>query len=220
MNNRVYIHLTKGSGGSLLDVKIEGYQVQNNIISIAKIATNQKFRDDVERLRFAEGQNASLAAISDFFMVERAFDTGNVTIDNNSPVSLSTYAQPSNMNVKGNGVTIADGDSSPSTSDFTDFGSQAASSGSVTKTFTIENIGGGTLVLSGSPLVAVSGTNAADFVVSLQPQPIIPPGSSTTFQITFDPSATGSRSASLSIANNDPGSNKNPYNFSISGTGA
>jgi hypothetical protein len=42
-------------------------------------------------------------------------------------------------------------------------------------------------------------------------------GSSTTFQVKFNPSATGLRSAALSFANND--ANENPYNFSIQGTG-
>jgi hypothetical protein len=41
---------------------------------------------------------------------------------------------------------------------------------------------------------------------------------STTFQVTFTPSATGLREATLSIANND--GDENPYNFSIQGTGA
>ena len=40
---------------------------------------------------------------------------------------------------------------------------------------------------------------------------------STTFQVTFDPSADGLRIATISIANND--SNENPYTFAIQGTG-
>jgi len=41
---------------------------------------------------------------------------------------------------------------------------------------------------------------------------------STTFEVTFDPSAGGTRVATLNIANDD--SDENPYNFSINGTGA
>ena len=46
--------------------------------------------------------------------------------------------------------------------------------------------------------------------------PVVAAGS-TTFQVTFDPSANGLRTATITIANND--SDENPYNFSIQGTG-
>ena len=42
-------------------------------------------------------------------------------------------------------------------------------------------------------------------------------GASTTVQVTFNPSASGVRSATLSIANND--GDENPYDFNIQGTG-
>ena len=40
---------------------------------------------------------------------------------------------------------------------------------------------------------------------------------STTFQVRFDPSATGTRVATITIANND--ADENPYDFAIQGTG-
>ena len=40
---------------------------------------------------------------------------------------------------------------------------------------------------------------------------------STTFTVTFNPSALGLRSATVSIANND--ADENPYDFAIQGTG-
>ncbi len=40
---------------------------------------------------------------------------------------------------------------------------------------------------------------------------------STTFTITFDPSDTGIRTATVNIANDD--SDENPYEFAIKGTG-
>jgi hypothetical protein len=42
-------------------------------------------------------------------------------------------------------------------------------------------------------------------------------GGTTTFTVRFDPSATGTRSATLSIANND--ADENPYDFAIQGAG-
>ena len=131
------------------------------------------------------------------------------------------YITPFNgpeMNIKGNGISIVDGDNSPSTSDHTDFGSTAVTGGTVVRTFTIENTGSATLNLTGSsPYITISGANASDFSVTAIPSNSIAAAGSTTFQITFDPSAVGTRSASISIANDD--ANENPYNFDIQGTG-
>ena len=102
--------------------------------------------------------------------------------------------------------------------DHTNFGSLDISSGSRTRTFTIQNAGGAALTLSGSsPYVAISGTAAVDFSIATPPAASIAAGGSTTFAVTFDPSATGTRSATLSIGSND--SDENPYNFSIQGDG-
>ncbi len=127
------------------------------------------------------------------------------------------YTSGAEMNVTGNSTTIVDGDSEPSTSDHTDFGTVTVSSGTQDRTFTIQNTGSATLTLSGSPKVAVGGTHAADFTVTSQPSSPVAASGSTTFTVQFDPSASGTRTATLSIANDD--SDENPYNFSIQGTG-
>jgi beta-glucanase (GH16 family) len=127
--------------------------------------------------------------------------------------SLPTGGAPE-INVTGNGVSIADGDTTPSTSDWTDFGSADVTTGTVTRTFTIQNTGNATLTVNS---VSISGANASDFAVITQPASSVVAGGSTTFQVRFDPSATGTRSASLSFGNND--SNENPYNFNIQGAG-
>jgi len=121
------------------------------------------------------------------------------------------------INLVGNGVSIVDGDTTPSTADFTDFGSADLSGATVVRTFTIQNTGTSALSLSGSPRVVVSGANAADFTVTTYTTTPVAVGGITTFSITFDPSAAGTRAATLTIANND--SNENPYDFAIRGTG-
>lgn len=45
------------------------------------------------------------------------------------------------------------------------FGNQLSGSSSSTITFTIENLGSATLNLTGTPKVAVSGTNASEFTI-------------------------------------------------------
>ncbi|MFN7927120.1 MAG: hypothetical protein U0Y68_04100, partial [Blastocatellia bacterium] len=74
------------------------------------------------------------------------------------------------------------------------------------------------LNLNGNPKVALSGTNAADFSVILQPtSPVAATNGMTPFQLRFTPNAVGLRTATVSIANDDP--TKNPYTFAIQGTG-
>ena len=119
--------------------------------------------------------------------------------------------------VLGNGTAIADGDTTPTTSDDTDFGSANVDSETIVKTFSIANSGTGNLVLDGAPIVAISGTAAADFTVVSDPGTPVPTGNTTTFQVRFDPSARGLRSATISIDNND--TDENPYTFAIQGTG-
>jgi hypothetical protein len=118
------------------------------------------------------------------------------------------------INITGNTLSITDGDATPSTIDATDFGSVAVVSGTITKTFTIQNTG--TLPLSIS-VITLSGVNASDFSVISNPSTLIVAGGSTTFTISFDPSAGGTRSATFSIVNGD--SDENPYDFSIQGAG-
>jgi PKD repeat protein len=122
------------------------------------------------------------------------------------------------MDVSGNGVSIADGDDTPSTTDDTDFGGVNVASGTNANTFTITNSGSAALNLTNNPRVTISGTHASDFTLTTDANtPVASGGGTTTFTITFDPSATGLRSATVSIANDD--SDENPYNFSIQGTG-
>ncbi len=148
--------------------------------------------------------------------------TGTEGLQNNfssaTAIRVEEYVPGPEINIQGNGADIANGDNTPTTSDHTDFGSTAATGGTITRTFTIQNTGTANLNLTdSSPYVAISGTNADDFMVTSIPAAPIAAGGSTTFQITFNPSAAGTRSATLSIANDD--SDENPYNFDIQGTG-
>jgi hypothetical protein len=118
------------------------------------------------------------------------------------------------MNVLGSGAGILDGDTTPSASDDTDFGSTDFPNGTVTRTFTIQNTG--TASLTVNP-VTLSGANAADFSVTVQPASPVAAGGKTTFQVRFIPSALGMRTATLSVGNND--ADENPYDFVLQGTG-
>ncbi len=120
--------------------------------------------------------------------------------------------------VSGNGNTIPDGDVVPDTIDGTSFGNADIVTDTVVKAYTITNSGADTLFLTGAdPYIALTG-DTADFAVSLTPSDtILPNGDTTTFRITFDPVAVGTRSVTVSIANDD--NDENPYTFAIEGNG-
>jgi uncharacterized protein YkuJ len=120
----------------------------------------------------------------------------------------------SEINLKGNLVSIVDEDNTPSTLDDTDFGNQDYCSGTIVKTFTIENSGLGGLTFSNP---TISGADAADFSISSNPTSPVFGNGSTTFQVTFNPSGVGVKSATISVTNND--ANEATYNFDIQGTG-
>lgn len=120
------------------------------------------------------------------------------------------------INVKGNGQSIPDNSIFPSGTNWTAFGLAIVGSTTITKTFTIENLGSTNLNLTGSPIVTITGTNASQFFVSSQPSiVIIGGGSFVTFNITFNPTSGGIKNATVNIENSD--SDENPYNFNING---
>ncbi|WP_139786763.1 choice-of-anchor Q domain-containing protein, partial [Desulfamplus magnetovallimortis] len=145
----------------------------------------------------------------------RAYATNSVGTAYGEEKTFTTTGQPE-IDILGNGVSIMDGDTTPFTDDHTDFGRiDIGSSEIITRTFTIENSGTIDLNLTGTPVVSITGENADDFTVATEPASVVAPEESTTFTITFDPSAPGLRTANVTIENDDE--DENPYNFAIHG---
>ena len=95
------------------------------------------------------------------------------------------------------------------------FGSQNVGSPSAPQTVTVTNTGTANLTIS---TATVSGTNPGDFATSadLCSGATVAPSSTCTINVTFTPSAAGSRSASLIFTDIAPNS---PQSVSLSGTG-
>jgi hypothetical protein len=94
-----------------------------------------------------------------------------------------------------------------------DFGTETLGSSSAAKTFTITNPGTADLTS-----LAITGATS-EFTVTALSGTSIPVGSgSVTFSVTFTPSASGARTATLQIASNVVGA-KNPYDIALTGTG-
>jgi uncharacterized protein YkwD len=119
--------------------------------------------------------------------------------------------------IQGNSAYVPNNDTTPRTVDNTDFGSTSFVAGSITKTFSVVNFGNATLNLTGAQRVAISGANASDFVVTSQPGTTVAGESSSAFAIKFDPSASGLRTAVVTVTSDD--ANESTFSFTIVGTG-
>jgi hypothetical protein len=121
------------------------------------------------------------------------------------------------LDLRGNGKLIVAGVTTPSTLDGTDFGNVDVNGTGVDQIFTITNSGSAPLLLTGNPIVTVTGQHARDFTVTSQPASSIPSGAGATFTLHFNPLNQGLRAATISLANND--TLANPYQFAVQGAG-
>lgn len=92
------------------------------------------------------------------------------------------------------------------------FGNQTLGTTSGNRTVTLTNTGTEPLTLS----IAVTGTNAGDFAQSNSCGASVAPGAACTIEVTFRPTATGSRRGTIAITDNATGS---PHLIALSGTG-
>lgn len=83
------------------------------------------------------------------------------------------------------------------------------------KTFTIRNTGKANLT---GLALATKGKHAKDFIVTKLSKTTLAPGTSTTFKVSFKPTAKGTRKAAIQIKSND--ANENPFDIPLTGAGA
>ncbi|MGK4566789.1 beta strand repeat-containing protein [Flavobacterium sp. 3HN19-14] len=141
--------------------------------------------------------------------------SGLTTTSGTNEFSAGNPLLNTEIDVRGNATSIVSGSSTPATADHTDFGS-VAFGGTVTRTFTIYNLGGAPLNLASNPSSQVTLSGSSAFAVTAQPSSdVIIHGGSLTFQITYTASAFTAQNAIVSIVNND--ANENPYTFAITG---
>jgi HYDIN/CFA65/VesB-like, Ig-like domain/FlgD Ig-like domain len=125
----------------------------------------------------------------------------------------STY----NCDICIDNVTIQEGPADPIFSvdpDVKDFGTYNIGATNYPQVFTVRNDGGGTLTINS---VILSGTDATDFDLtdSNSYPKSLSSGQSLTFQVTFDPEDTGSKSATLVITDDQ---SRTVNNVALSGT--
>ena len=197
---------------------VDSVVVDNNMLSGGDFAVlsdeKSSYSGQITGVQFT---NNYLDKVSDYAFVANnsVVWQGNIDLDTGWAVSqdgtLTQNSQPAEITVLGNGASITDGDTSPSNTDFTDFGSATQGGAAVVRTFTVRNDGGSTLTLGTPTLPAGFSLMAGDPLVSS-----LAPGASDTFQVQMSTTSTGTKSGQISISNND--SNESPFNFSITGT--
>ena len=107
------------------------------------------------------------------------------------------------IRLTGNGVAISNNDLVPGPADGTDFGVSTPGSGSVTRTFTIENLGNLPLNLTGTPRVRLEGADAGSFTVPAQPPASLSGPGNADIQIVFTPLGYGTKNATVVIESDD-----------------
>lgn len=141
--------------------------------------------------------------------------TSGTAWNNNSAVLTVNAVTAPDINVVGNGNSIADGDTTPSIADLTDFGSADITvPESAPRMFTIQNTGNASLTISD---FTITGPGADMWFINLPPDSPVADGSNTSFEIEFFPTAAGTHTATVTILSNDP--DEGTYTFDIVGVG-
>ncbi len=128
---------------------------------------------------------------------------------------IAFYSAPV-INLRGNGVVIANGDMTPTSADNTDFGTVTTPGPNIsTLYFSLDNVGSADLT---NVAVAVgAGTPNGVFSLAGPVVPTLVPSSGTAFGISFDPAAEGLQSSTVTLTNTAGADS--PYSFAVQGTG-
>ena len=137
--------------------------------------------------------------------------TANDGRGNTATCTAIVTVQAAEINLRGNGTDILDGDASPSTADHTDFGQTTGSP--IVRTFTVQNTGAVALPVSG---ITIGGANPGQFSVGpLTPASPVAANGSATFTVTYAPNAAAVHNATVNIANGD--CDEAIYDFAVRG---
>ncbi|MBL7932599.1 MAG: choice-of-anchor D domain-containing protein, partial [Bacteroidia bacterium] len=163
------------------------------------LVANYHFNQGVD-----QGSNLSVNTLTDASGSIRtgtlsAFDLTGLTsnwIGNGAVVSnYTTFTTPNvEIDVRGAGNSIIDGNTSTSPVDYTDF------NGALTRTYTIHNLNSAALAI-GVPYF--TGTDANQFSVTTLPPASLAGSSSVAIVVAFTPTSTGVKTATFNIPNSD-----------------
>jgi len=127
--------------------------------------------------------------------------TGSLSITDNAPLS------PQKVGLRGTGTSVQ------LTPTSENFGNQPVDTTSLAKTITLSNKGHTTVNFTG---ITIIGLNSSDFSQTNTCGTSVASGASCFIKVKFSPSATGKRTAAVSVSDNGGGS---PQKVSVLGTG-
>jgi hypothetical protein len=174
-----------------------------SITSIAFTGTNKGDFSQTNTCGTSVAASASCTISVTFKPAANGARSASIAITDNATGS------PQTVSLTGTGTTPAISLSPASLS----FGNQLINADSAAQNVTVTNNGTGTLTLNS---ITSAGKNSTDFVQANTCGASVAAGTTCTISVTFDPPATGARSASLSISDNVTGS---PQTIALSGTG-
>lgn len=137
-----------------------------------------------------------------FTPLDAAFQIGTFTI------GTAVVEKPEIMVTQPADSELTDGKTTKS------FGSVKVGKTGKARKFTITNSGGATLK---NLAIKKTGANKSSFVLGDLGSKSLEPGTSTSFKISFKPSAKGTHKAAIQISSND--SNENPFDIKLTGAG-
>lgn len=142
--------------------------------------------------------------------------TPSVTGTRTASISVTDNASGSPQSVGLTGAGAAGGGSPAASFSPTSltFSSQTVGTTSAAQPVTLTNTGNAALTISS---IALTGTNAGDFAQTNNCSSSLAASANCTINVTFTPTATGSRSASVTVTDN---ASNSPQNVALSGTGA
>jgi len=215
-STKISYSLIANSGGSGAGWQSDlGTDLGNNIDIDPQFLTGGDYRLQVGSPAIDVGNNradldaegAGTTTISDI-----ATDLAGSPRIRNGTVDMGAYEAAPQLGVLGLGMSITDGVTTTNSADGTDFGTVLVGE-TMTHTFTISNTDSLTLSVS----LPITLSNSTDFAISTPPATIIPPESSSSFEVTFSPSTTDTFTSTLEIGRDDSG--QNPFDFVIGGSG-
>lgn len=185
-------------------------QPQNGLVAYYKfnhgIAGGDNTADPAATQLADWSNNCNTGTLTGF---SRSGNTSNWVLSSAS--SLKTNGILANeVELRGNDQLIHDNDTTPRLDDHTDFGMQSVCAGTVTRIFDLVAADALQMEFYGTE---ITGQDSLDFTVDA----VEFTGNELKITVTFDPSAEGTRSATLHIYSND--CDEEDYNFSIQGTG-
>jgi hypothetical protein len=228
------VSFTDNGGGSPQSVPLTGTGTSSVTVSPTSITFPVQVLNTTSAPQVVTLTNGTAAALAISSIANSGGNATDFPETNNCGTSLAASSsctinvtfKPSNINHRATTLTITDGAgtqtvalsgtstaASISPASLT-FAAQTVGTTSAGQVITLTDASGGTAITITS--IAITGTNITDFAQTNTCGTSVAPKKSCTITVTFDPTATGTRSAAVSVTDN---AGVSPQTVTLTGTG-